>query len=285
MAFGFNDQQKEIIKEYLDLLSYGYKKISAISLDFKKARVRKMVLYLMMGAMQSYSESILKLMGSEPVYEKPGESLFRSQLEIWFNIRFICSSRSEDRARLFLSDILMESITFAKKHKALWEKYPTWNFEFGSIKKPCDWDKFISDNAGLLKKYRKKYKDKHVNKLPNLCDRALAIDKHLKKLGTLSESTSAEKHYVLFYQYFSQSTHANMPGLQRYMRGSASAPEPFVDIDSKPEDAERILVVSYQIYFATLYQFLHVFNTYNSAEYKHFKEYSMDVIRQGNKQK
>lgn len=285
MSFKFNDKQKELVKEYHDLVSYGFKKLSAIPLNFKKVRVRKRVLYFMMGATQSYSESILKLMSTEPVYEKPGESLLRSQLEIWLNIRFIYSSRSEDKARLFLSDLVMASVTFANKHKALWTKYPKWNLEFGTIKKHKDWDKFIADNTSLLIKYRKQYKDKHVTKLPNLYDRTLAIDKHLKKVGTLSESTSAEKYYTLFYPYFSQSTHANMSGLLRYMRGTAIAPEPFIDIDSKPEDAERILIISYHAYLDILHFFLQVFGTYNGAEFKRFKQYSNKMVKQSNTSK
>lgn len=277
MTFVFNENQKKLIKEYRELIAYGYQKISKIQLDFKKVRVRKRVLYFMMGAMQSYSESILKLMGTEPVYEKPGESLLRSQLELWLNVRFIYSSRSEDKARLFLSDLVMGSIAYAKKHKVLWEKYSKWNLVFGIIKTPSDWDKFISDNLDLLKKYRAKYKDKHVTKLPNLYDRTLAIDNHLKKLETFSEKNSAEKYYTLFYPYFSQSTHANMSGLMRYMRGTASAPESFFDIDSKPEDAERVLAISYQVYFEILHFFLQTFNAYNSSEYQKFKKYSKKI--------
>ena len=190
MTFEFNDKQKELIKEYRELITYGFKKLHEVSLDVRKIRGRKRVLYFMMGAMQSFSESILKLMGTEPVYEKPGESLLRSQLEIWLNMRFIYSSRSENKARLFLSDLIMESITFAKKHKALWEKYPHWKMEFGRIKKKDDWVKFISDNLKLLKSYRSKYKDKNVTKLPGLYDRTLAIDNYLKTLGTFSENNS-----------------------------------------------------------------------------------------------
>lgn len=274
MAFEFNDRQKELIDKYTKLLSYGYQKLSTTSLDYTKVRARKIVLYFMIGAMQSYSESMLKLMSSKPAYEKPGESLLRSQLEIWLNIRYIYSSRSEDNARLFLSDLVMGSITFAKRHKALWEKYPAWSLEFGTMKKATDWDKFIADNVNLLKKYRRKYKDKHVLKLPNLYDRTLVIDKYLKKLGTLSEKTSAEKYYTLFYQFFSQSTHANMSGLQRYMRGNVSNPEPFLDVDSKPEDAERVLAISYMVYFDVLHFFLQVFGKYNPEEYKEYKQYS-----------
>lgn len=283
MSFEFNDDQKRLIKEYRELITYGYGKICKVSLDFNKFRVRKEVLYFMMGAMQSYSESILKLMGSEPVYEKPGESLLRSQLEIWLNMRFIYSSRSEDKARLFLSDLVMESNTFAKKHKALWNKYPKWNMEFGTIKKMNDWDKFISDNQKILKKYQKKYKDKEVTKLPNLYDRTLIIDKYLKKLGTFSENTSAERYYTLYYQYFSQATHSNMSGLQRFIRVKGDIiREPFFDIDSKPEDAERVLIISYQAYFATLHFFLQVFNIYDNQEYKGFKKYSKNMVKKPN---
>lgn len=279
MTFELNDQQKKLITQYHELIDYGYKMMSSVSLDFKKVRVRKRVLYFMMGATQSYAESILKLMSSKPVYEKPGESLLRSQLEIWLNIRFIYSSRSEDKSRLFLSDLVMESVAFAKKHKTLWEKYPKWNLEFGTIKKLDDWDKFISDNTDLLKKYRKEYKDKQVMKLPSLYDRTIAIDKHLEKLGTLSENTSAEKYYTLFYPYFSQSTHANMSGLQRYMRGTTASPEPFIDIDSKPEDAERVLAISYMSYFDVLHFFLQVFNVYKENEYKRFKQYAKEMMK------
>ncbi len=279
MTFEFNENQNELIVKYRELVAYGYQKLSKISLDLRKVRVRKMVLYFMMGAMQSYAESILKLLSSEPVYEKPGESLLRSQLEIWLNLRYIYSSRSEDKARLFMSDMVMESVTFAKRHKTLWEKYPKWDLEFGAVKKPEDWDKFIVDNTDLLKKYRKRYKDKHVMKLPGLYDRTLAIDKHLKKLGKLSDKTSAEKYYTLYYQYFSESTHATMAGLQRYMRGTAKDPEPFLDVDSKPEDAERILTVSYMAYFDVLHFFLQVFKNYDPVEYSQLKKFARKTLK------
>ncbi|OGK30108.1 hypothetical protein A3I56_00400 [Candidatus Roizmanbacteria bacterium RIFCSPLOWO2_02_FULL_43_10] len=280
MGFEFNEQQKELIKEYRELIAFGYKKISQIDLNFNKVRVRKRVLYFMMGAMQSYSESILKLMGSEPAYEKSGESLLRSQFEISLNMRFIYSSRSEDKARLFLSDLVMQSTTFAKKHKELWKKYPKWDLEFGTIKKSDDWDKFISDNLNLLKRHQNKHKDKKVILMPNLYDRTLAIDKYLKKLGKLSEKNSAEKFYIIYYSYFSQSTHQNISGLLRFMRGRGDIfKDPFFDIDSKPEDAERVLLISYQLYFATLHFFLQVFNVYDSKEYEHFKQYSRKILK------
>jgi hypothetical protein len=279
MPFEFNDHQKQLIGEYRDLITFGYQKLSSVQLDMTKVRVRKKVLYFMMGAMQSFSESMLKLLGTEPVYEKPGESLLRSQLEIWLNMRFIYSSRSEDKARLFLSDLIMDSTSYAKRHKALWERYPTWDMEFGRIKKASDWDKFISDNQKLLKENRAKYKDKNVSKLPNLYDRTIAIDKHLKKIGKLTDKRSAEKFYTIFYPYFSDSTHATMSGLMRYMRGPASAKEPFLDIDSKPEDAERLLAVSYQGYCAFLRVFLQIFNVYNPSEFDRFKKYSKSLLK------
>ena len=151
------------------------------------------------------------------------------------------------------------------------------------MKKPDDWDKFISDNLAILKKYQKKYKDKQVTKLPNLFDRTFAIDKHLNKLGTFTEKNSAEKYYTLFYPFFSQSTHSNMSGLQRFIKGTGDIfKEPFFDIDSKPDDAGRVLVISYQAYFTTLHYFLQIFGAYDSVEYKHFKEYSEEAMKQRN---
>lgn len=49
MTFEFNEQQKKLIKEYRELIAFGYQKISKIALNFNKVRVRKRVLYFMMG--------------------------------------------------------------------------------------------------------------------------------------------------------------------------------------------------------------------------------------------
>lgn len=278
MGFKFNKHQEELVKEYQKILAYGYQKISSVELNFHKVRVRKTVLYFLMGAIQSYSESILKMMGSEPAFEQPGESLLRSQIETWMNMRFIYSSRSEEKARLFMSDILMESINYAKKHKKLWEKYPKWNLKFGHIEQPEDWDKFIQEQEKQLKKYRKKYGDKHVSKLPNLYDRALAIDKYLKSKGEFSEENSAEKYYVLFYKYFSQSTHLSMSGLSRYIRDMRDETrQSSFDIDKTPVACERVLGVSYQAYFTSLHFFLNKFGKYYGSEYDHFKKYSKSL--------
>ena len=70
-----------------------------------------------------------------------------------------------------------------------------------------------------------------------------------------------------------------MSGLMRYMRGTAAAPEPFVDIDSKPEDAERVLSISYQAYFDVLHFFLNVFGVYDGAQYKQFRQYSKKLMK------
>lgn len=286
MSFQFNENQIKLIKEYRKLLIYGYKKISNVELDLKKVRVRKKILYFLMGAMQSYSESLFKLMSSKPAYEKPGESLLRSQIEILLNIRFIYSSRSENKARLFLSDLIIDSISFAKKHKDLWHKYPEWNMSFASINQIKEWDEFISKNLKELEDYQKKYKDKRVKQLPNLYDKTLAIDKYLKKIGNFSEDNSAEKFYVLYYKYLSQSSHLNMSGLQRFIRSKDNlSQEPFFDIDSKPEDVEKVIAVSYQIYFLTLKLFLQIFKNYSKLEYEQFKKYSKIISNKKNRSK
>lgn len=275
----FNKHQQKLIGEYKKLLLFGYNKISTIELDLKKVRVRKEVLYFMMGAMQSYSESILKIAGSIPIYEKSAEVLLRSQIELLLNIRYIYSKRSEENARLFLSDLLLESVDFAKRHRRLWNKYPKWNLVFGSIKKACDWDKFIMKNLHDLKLYRQKYGDKDVGKMPSLYDRIIAIDKHLKSLGKLKENNSAEKYYTYYYKYFSQTTHLSMSGLQRFMRGTGPNTEPFLDIDSKPEDAERVLTVSYQVYLTVVRIFLQIFDCYEGKEFKPFLQYSKKILK------
>jgi len=267
----FNSKQKLIIKEYQVLLIFGYSKIGKIQLDLNKTRMRKKVLYFLMGAMQSFSESILKLSSSIPVYERASESLLRSQFELLLNIRYIYSSRSEVNARYFFSDMLMESIKFANKHKQLWLEHPDWNLKFGNIQKPSDWDNFVQRNLKIIQKYRSKYKDCQIKQMPKLYERVQKIDNYLMRIGKLNEKTSAKKQYIYYYHYFSQSTHLNMSGLQTFLQGKGGVN--IFNIDSKPEDIEKPLSVSYCAYFDSLVFFTKVFNIYNKIEFSRFKHF------------
>jgi hypothetical protein len=52
----------EDIKNLEDLVTFGYAEISKVSIDLGSTRARKVIVFSMMGAIQSYAESILCLL-------------------------------------------------------------------------------------------------------------------------------------------------------------------------------------------------------------------------------
>lgn len=235
----------------------------------------------MMTATQSYSESIFKLVGTSPIYDKAAEVLLRSLIEISINIQFIYLERSNKNAVLFIANLLLDTNDFAKKHHRFWDKHPTWALQFGEqMKKPCDWDPFILRNKYNLLKWAKELKIKIPNKIPNLYDRTVLIDKYLRLKNKLKEKNSAEKYYLLFYKYFSDVSHLSMPGLHRFLNYDRENKQPIsFDIDAKPEDSERILMIAYQFYFTILRFFLKQFKKYDKSEFFDFDKYSKSLLK------
>ncbi len=182
--------QKELLKIFQEVLHYGYSKMSTIPLDYTKTRQKKVLLYLIMGATQSYSESILELITPPNVYDKAAEVLFRSLTENLINLDYIFVGRTQRNAKVFLIHSLEDTIDFARKYKKFMSKYPSWNLEFGGIKTVADWEKFIDKKEKDVLRLKKKNKIPFKMVIPDLRSRAVEADNYLKSLKRLKQESS-----------------------------------------------------------------------------------------------
>ena len=271
-----SDRQQELITALKEITTYGSEQLSKIQISPRKTSVKKYTLFTTMIAVQSYTEAILKLMQPDSIYDKAAEVLMRSIIEAYINLDYIYSNRTKN-ATLFAITSEVERIDFAKKHQALWRKYPDWKLTFGKVQKPEDWDIVIDDKMKQIQYVEKKY-NISVSKLPNLFDRAVAFDTKYKSNTKLSKNTlnrrletrSHEKYYILFYRYFSWVAHLTAPGLERFFRVDKTGVI-WLDIDGKPEDIERVIPVAYGLYMAILALYLRQFNIYDKVSFEGFK--------------
>lgn len=269
-------QQNDTLNVVNDALRYGFEKMSQFPFVMPKYRNKKVCLYLMMCAQQSYMEAVVKLITPPVIYDKAAEVILRSMIENLINMVFVYSSRTQKNAVIFLANSLQDKNDFADKYKGLMTKYPSWNLEFSHIKTVADWDLFITKNASYLNKIEKRYNLRLPRKLPDLRGRATMSDDYLKHKGKFKEKGSLEKLYVLFYKYFSQKAHLTMPGLEEFWDKAASQ----VIIDGKAEDFERVLSVSYQFYITMLHFCLHQFKLYKKEEFLKFNDLSRAMVRE-----
>lgn len=272
------EHQKEIISALRGLLIYGGDKLSSTSMDFKKVRSKKQVLFLMMGAAQSYSEAILKLLASPPMYDKASEVLFRALMETAINLGYIYSDRSQLRALTFMIYSSEDKIDFANKHKKLMQKYPTWDLVFGTIAKPEDWDNFIDQENKKIDKVEKYFKKQLRGKFPPLTVRAERADAYLKQKGKLTEKTSLESQYVHYYKHFSQVSHLTMPGLEQFFRTNSSGGRSYA-VDDDGEGIERIGTVVFAFYLDFLRFFLKEYKIYDKDEFKSYARKIKSMVK------
>lgn len=269
-------KQQLLLDQYKNLLVFGYSKMQTINLDFFNTRLKKKILYLMMAAVQSYSEGILKLVtpfsDHSSIFDKASEVLIRSLSETLINVSYIYSVRGEERARRFVAYSTSDKLDFASKYRGFMEKYPSWNFKFGDKEIASDWGDFILEKESELKAIRKKYK--HTTNMPGVRGRAEAADNYLRRRGKLNEKTSLEGFYVRYYKFFSQMAHLTLPGLERFFDQGGMK----VDVDGKPVDMERIVLIAYQLYFVMLVFFLKKFDAYDASEIEEYKKISKSLI-------
>ncbi len=270
--------QKELLKIFQEVLHYGYSKMSMIPLDYTKTRQKRVLLYLIMGATQSYSESILELITPPNVYDKAAEVLFRSLIENQINLDFIFAGRSQRNAKIFLLHSLDDTIDFAQKYKKFMSKYPSWNLEFASIKTIADWDKFIATKEKDAIRLKKKNNIPINMVIPDLRSRAVEADSHLNSLKRLKKNSSLEFQYVNFYKFFSQITHLTMPGLERFFQKNKDGSSTLV-IDGSQDDFERIGTVSFAVYCSILRFFLIHYKAYNHLEFKKYKDFIKSISK------
>lgn len=274
------EYQKEIISALRSLLIYGGNKLSSTTMDFRKVRSKKQVLFLMMGAVQSYSEAILKLLASPPIYDKASEVLFRALMETAINLGYIYSDRTQLRALTFMIYSSKDRIDFAKKHKRLMQKYPGWNLVFGTIAKPEDWANFINEENKKIAKAEKYFKKQLREKFPTLAVRAERADAYIEQKGKLTKKNSLELQYVLYYKHFSQVSHLTMPGLEQFFRTNSGGRSYAVDDDG--EGIERIGTVVYAFYLDFLRFFLKEYKIYNKDEFKFYAQKIKSLMKSKN---
>lgn len=264
-------QQKNLLSKFHALLVYGDSKLRATELNYKKLRSKKQVLYFMMGAIQSYTESIFRLVQPPNIYDKAAEVLMRPLIETLINLNYVYASRTQQNALSFMIYSTKDQIAFAKRHKKFMQQHASWNLEFGHIKTPEDWDKFLSNKKKEIKLYERYFKKSFSNKFPSIRKRAEMADNYLRSKGKLTEKKSLEKYYVLYYQYFSQIAHLTMPGLERFMSYDENN-RLRMDLDGKPNDIDRVVSVTYIIYFVILRFFLKEYKIFNKDEFEQFSK-------------
>lgn len=278
MSNKFNAKQQDLVNQFGEILKFGSTLLSSTELNFTKVRFKKQLLFPVLCASQSYSESIFKLLRNEPYFDKASEVLFRSLVETFININYIYSGRTQRNAFIFIIDSVQEQIDFAEKHRSFWNKYPKWHLTFGHIKSPSDWDQFINEKEAEIQKISKRYKYKIPKQIPDIRGRAIIFDEYLKKKNTLSERKSLEKYYVLYYKFFSQIAHLNSSGLNRFFVTNANGQQQLMT-DGSPDDVERIISITYQIYFVLLRFFAKEYKLYKNEDFVKFEQFSKSILK------
>jgi hypothetical protein len=273
-----SDKNKELIKNFRELLLYGSSKLQAFPLHKDKYRLKKQILYIMMAATQSYSEAILKLMDNQPIYDKAAEVIYRSLVENLINLSYIYSTRTQENALIFLAFSIQDNNDFVKKYKTLMLKYPEWKLDFAGLDTSSKCDDYINKNNKFLAKSQKKYKITLSTKLPDIRKRVIQYYEYLKLKNKFNKKNNLEFSYVMFYKFFSQIAHLTMPGLERFLIREADGSEN-VEIDSDEKSIGRILPITYQMYFVFLRFTLQTFDIYNKNEFKKFKVFSKNLVK------
>jgi len=266
-------KQQNLLLSFRRLLEFGYSILKNVPLDLDKVRLKKKILYLTMGAVQSYSE-VISLISFPDVYDKAAEVLIRSLVEASINIDYIYSKRDESRARIFVVHSIKDKIDFAKKYQSLIRKHSSWNLKFGDKKSIKNWQQFISVRDKEIKILEKKY-NQNFPKFIGVRNKAICADNYLKDKGFLSENKSQETLYVKYYKFFSQVAHLTSPGLGRFYNPEDST----VLINGNVKDMERIILIIYQLYFSFLIFFSKKFEVYNNQNFKKYKEKSKTLLQ------
>jgi len=283
------EKQKALLQNLKELLVYGNNELAKVGLKRKRTSLKKRLLFFMMGATQSYAESILKIITPTQehpaIYDKPALVLLRSLTENFININYIHACNTQANAAIYQIHYLQDTVKFANRYKCLMLKYPKsqypdWDLTFGfvdndprNIKKPADWDKFIKKLERQILSNQRRYKLSPKSELPSIEKRCVETDNYLKAKGKLNPGNSLEKLYVTYYPYFSGIAHLTAPGLNTFIKsmpdGSLTA-----DIDAPATEIETIVPVTYPLYFSILKFFLQRFNVYNNKDIKKYSSLS-----------
>ncbi|MBD3250230.1 MAG: hypothetical protein GF381_01495 [Candidatus Pacebacteria bacterium] len=271
-----NDDDYEItLKKLHTLLKFGHSQLQKHQHDLDKYNFKQSVLFTTMPAVQSYCESIERLLSRPPYFDKAAEVLFRSLIEALINTNYVFAHKGQKHALSFMVDSIRDRIDFAKKHQRFWGDHLSWNLSFGSIKKPQGWDNFIADKKEEIQEIKEKLNVKRIPNFPRLRNRAELSDAYLQSKGELNEQESLEKYYVLYYKHFSQLAHLSSEGLSRFFDKNGSS----LNIDGTKEDARKVLGITYQVYLSLLKLFNDEFAIFDPKELKKFSNFSEKLIQ------
>lgn len=268
----FNQEQTDLLTIFSQILDYGYRKLQTVSLNERRTKPKKRILYLMMGAVQSFAEGIHKLLCPPKVLDKQAEVLYRSLAETLINLQYIFCCPNQDNALKFMIYSAHDTIDFAKKYKKFMIDHPGWKMDFGPIKTPTDWDNLIQKTESQIIQFNQHIKSKPVKEMPKLVGRAQTVDKFNKLKRKRLEKINMEKTLVQYYKFFSQITHLTMPGLERFLVVTPTSRK--VVLEGTPEDFSRMAAITYILYWAVLRFFLKEFKVFNKTEFKPFEDYS-----------
>lgn len=284
-----SETQKILLGNLRELLTYGNNEMSKVSLKRKHISLKKKLLFHMMGATQSYAESILKMISPTQehpaIYDKSALVLLRSLTENLINISYIHSCNTQGNAAIYWIHYLQDSVKFAKRHKNLMLKYPQkqypgWDLSFRfthndprNINKPTDWDRFIKKLERQILSNQKLYKLSPKSQLPDLKSRCVVSDDYLRAKGKLTSENCLEKLYVNYYPYFSGMAHLTAPGINTFIKSTPDG-SLTVDIDAPATEIETIVPPTYPLYLGILRFFLQRFNAYDNGGIKKYEDLS-----------
>lgn len=267
-----NFQQESYLKRLSELLVYGDSILSTVGLGKTSLRWRKKLLFLLMGSVQSYSESILRLMSPPTIYDKASEVILRSLFETTINLGFIYTGNNQKNAYIFSNEIIRSSIKFAERHKKFMQDNPLWQRElkFGDVELPSDWDHYLIEWQKMICITEKKY-GRRIPQLPGLRNRASEHDNFLRSENKLTFKKSLEANWINYYDYFSGLAHLLPNGLYNFFN-TTNINHFRLEIDGKPESIERVIPVTYAIYYSVFKFFTQQFKVYDSSELRKFKK-------------
>lgn len=268
----FNEDQTELFRIFSQILVYGYGKLQSVPLNERKVKPKKKILYLMMGAVQSFSEAILKLVSPPKIYDKAAEVVYRSLAETLINLQYIFASPNQDNALKFMIFTAHDNIDFATKYKQFILSHPGWNMDFGQIRTTQDWENFVQETQDKIDEFNKLFNVQPAKNLPDLKGRAQSVDRFYKTKRKRLQKINMESFHVRYYKFFSQITHLTMPGLERFLVVTPTSRK--VILDGTAEDFSRIAAITYILYWAVLRFFLQEFKVFDKAEFKPFEDYS-----------
>ena len=264
-----NSRPEQFVTQLEELLDFGSKEISKVTLNLTRTTPRKSILYSMMGAIQNYASGILYLLKVSRT--SCAEVLLRSLIESFIKLQFIFIGRSQKNALRFLIHDLFDRKKLAEDVIEFSIRRP----DVDTILPQRDWEKFADEKKKEINYIKKKY-PYQINNLPKLKELTKQIDEEKEKRTGGDLKGSMEWWYLSLYWYLSKITHMDARGLNTFITKDSYGNYMF-NLLGTPEDAVRIVVATYGVYLYVLDNYLKRFGGQSKSlkQYKAiFKSYT-----------